>query len=59
MTTINKKCCKIYFALPCYNEEAVLELLLKDIMQAMQEADLLYHVILIDDGSNDRTFGKL
>lgn len=56
MTTIKEKCCKIYFVLPCYNEEAVLKLLLKDIMQVMHEADLLYHVILIDDGSNDRTF---
>jgi len=49
------KICKIYFALPCYNEEAVLHFLLEDIMQVMHEADLPYHVILIDDGSTDRT----
>lgn len=56
MSAIKQKCCEIYFALPCYNEEAVLKQLLKDIMQVMNESNLIYHVILIDDGSKDRTF---
>lgn len=46
---------QIYVVLPAYNEEAGIESLLNHIDAAMQEADRPYQIILVDDGSHDRT----
>lgn len=41
--------------IPCYNEEAVLPLLEKRLTQALNSLGLSWEVILVDDGSSDRT----
>lgn len=41
--------------LPAYNEEAALEKLIVGISVAMQAAGLKYEIIVVNDGSNDRT----
>lgn len=41
--------------LPAYNEESRLPALLERLHDSMEEAGLLYQVILVDDGSSDRT----
>jgi len=46
---------KVYVALPVYNEEGRIESLLNHIDEAMRDADIPYHVILVDDGSRDLT----
>ncbi len=46
---------KIYVVLPAYNEEARIGKLLDSIDEAMQEAGLLYQIILVEDGSDDNT----
>jgi dolichol-phosphate mannosyltransferase len=46
---------KTVVVLPAYNEEADLGRLLKSIDEAMTEAFLPYAVIVVDDGSRDRT----
>lgn len=45
--------------LPAYNEEANIGPLLDRIDEAMEESNLLYEVIVVDDGSKDRTFAVL
>lgn len=42
--------------IPCYNEEAVLEELLKRVFVAARSQDCPFEVILIDDGSKDKTW---
>jgi dolichol-phosphate mannosyltransferase len=46
---------KVYVVLPAYNEEACIARLLDKIDEAMFEADQPYHIIVVDDGSKDRT----
>ena len=41
---------------PCYNEEAVLEVLCRRLSAVLDTFALPYEVILIDDGSSDRTW---
>jgi dolichol-phosphate mannosyltransferase len=55
MTTDQKKGRKVYIVLPCYNEESRLGKLLDRIDEAMADASLLYQIIIIDDGSTDKT----
>jgi dolichol-phosphate mannosyltransferase len=45
----------ILIGLPAYNEEEALGRLLPDIAAAMEEARLPYRVLVVDDGSQDRT----
>ncbi len=49
----------IYIVLPAYNEEVGLPLLLQSIRRVMEEADLPYEVIVVDDGSGDGTWGVI
>ena len=49
----------VVVVLPAYNEEAHVGKLLDRIRSAMQEASLSYRVIVVDDGSVDRTPGIL
>jgi dolichol-phosphate mannosyltransferase len=46
---------KVLVVLPAYNEEANIGALLDRIDEAMMEAGLDYQVIVVDDGSRDRT----
>ncbi len=45
----------IYILLPAYNEEAALEPLLEKVDARMREADYVYRVVVVDDGSRDGT----
>lgn len=45
----------VHVVLPAYNEESRLPALLARIHDSMEEAGLDYQVILVDDGSTDRT----
>ena len=46
---------KVWIALPAYNEEAALPALLASIEEAMDAAATPYGVVVVDDGSRDRT----
>ncbi len=46
---------KVIVVLPVYNEEARIERLLNHIDEALEEADISYEVITVDDGSRDAT----
>lgn len=46
---------KVYVVLPAYNEEAKIGVLLDSIDTALGEAELPYQVVLVDDGSSDKT----
>jgi dolichol-phosphate mannosyltransferase len=46
---------KVYIVLPAYNEEENIGPLLQRIDEAMREERLDYQVIMVDDGSRDRT----
>lgn len=45
----------IYVLLPAYNEEHALRPLLEKIDRAMREMHSIYRVVVVDDGSRDRT----
>lgn len=45
----------IFILLPAYNEEAALEPLLEKIHHRMTEAEYRYRVVVVNDGSKDRT----
>lgn len=45
----------VYFLIPAYNEERNLRLLVKNTAEAMGLIGLPYHIIIINDGSTDRT----
>lgn len=45
----------IWIVLPAYNEETDLPVLLTRIEDSMLEANLHYHIVIVDDGSTDRT----
>jgi dolichol-phosphate mannosyltransferase len=45
----------IWIVLPAYNEETDLPLLLDRIEDSMLEANLRYRIVIVDDGSTDRT----
>ena len=46
---------KVLVVLPAFNEAATIERLLDRIDEALDEASIAYQVILVDDGSRDRT----
>lgn len=46
---------KVIVVLPAFNEEATIERLLDRIDEALDEASIPYQVIVVDDGSHDRT----
>ena len=50
---------KVFIVLPAYNEEANIGSLLERIDQSMVESGLTYQVIVVEDGSRDRTFEVL
>jgi polyisoprenyl-phosphate glycosyltransferase len=45
----------ISIIIPAYNEEAAISSVIQDIRQAMQKAELAYEILVVDDGSTDRT----
>lgn len=42
--------------IPCYNEEESIERLLEEVHAALRPTGLDYEIVLVDDGSRDRTF---
>ncbi len=42
-------------AMPAYNEQGALPLLIPRIVQAMEESPWQYDILVVDDGSSDRT----
>jgi dolichol-phosphate mannosyltransferase len=46
----------IWIVLPAFNEEAGLPLLLNRIDESLTEESMQYRVVVVDDGSTDRTF---
>lgn len=46
---------KVHVVLPVYNEEGRIESLLNHIDEAMEDAAIAYEVVLVNDGSRDRT----
>lgn len=44
---------------PCYNEESVIELFLKEINVVLDDIGNPYEIVFINDGSIDNTFAKL
>lgn len=46
----------ISFILPCYNEEDCLEEEVRKMKKALEDAQIPYEFIVIDDGSTDKTF---
>ena len=46
----------ISIVVPCYNEENVLEDFYNNIKNVLDEINLKYEIIFIDDGSKDKTF---
>ncbi|MBZ0113699.1 MAG: glycosyltransferase family 2 protein, partial [Thermoanaerobaculia bacterium] len=55
MNTPERRRQKVWIVLPAFNEEASLPGLLEDIDESMFEADLVYEIVVVDDGSRDRT----
>jgi len=47
--------CKVSIVIPAYNEAEAIEGVIKDIIGTMRGADLKYEIIVVDDGSDDRT----
>ena len=45
----------IFFVIPAYNEEGNLEPLFRKIAQAMNQAKFAYKIIVVNDGSTDKT----
>lgn len=45
--------------IPCYNEEESVERLLEEVHAALRPTGLSYEIVLVDDGSRDRTFAIL
>ncbi len=43
---------------PCYNEEEVIELFIPKLTSILKEATLSYEIIIINDGSTDKTLEK-
>lgn len=46
---------KVVITIPAYNEEKTLSPVLEDIKKVMQKAGYHYHVLVVDDGSDDKT----
>jgi dolichol-phosphate mannosyltransferase len=46
---------RVHVVLPAFNEEAGIARLLDRIDESMEESGLAYHVVVVDDGSRDRT----
>ncbi len=44
---------------PCYNEEAVLEQFVQRLSKACADATNFYEILLVDDGSSDRTWSVI
>ena len=48
-------CPKVRVVLPAYNEEEALSLFLGEVVETLTDADIDHEVIVVDDGSADRT----
>ncbi|MDR0984225.1 MAG: glycosyltransferase family 2 protein [Ruminococcus sp.] len=51
---MNKKV--LYIIIPCYNEEEVLAETAKRLLEKLEDVDYETHILLVDDGSKDKTW---
>lgn len=56
MSAISSGDCSISIVIPVFNEEGSLEQLYSELADVAREHDLLFQIILIDDGSSDRSW---
>lgn len=47
--------CGLSIIIPAFNEENGIELVLNELVKTMKASDLLYEIIVVNDGSNDST----
>ncbi|MCH6257694.1 glycosyltransferase family 2 protein [Puniceicoccaceae bacterium K14] len=50
---------ELSLAIPCYNEEAVLDIFVARIREILDPLNLPYELVFVDDGSSDNTLEKL
>ena len=50
---------KISIVVPCYNEQESLPLLYSELIRVLEQTEYSYELILIDDGSTDRTLSVM
>lgn len=50
---------KLSIVIPAYNEEAVIESVIERLASVLQGLDISYNIIVVDDGSRDRTWAVL
>lgn len=55
----SKPCPKVSIIIPVYNEEENVETLHKRISEMLEQMNITYEVIYVDDGSRDRSFSLL
>lgn len=46
---------KVAFVIPAYNEESVISSVIKDLKKSADKLNLPYEIVIVDDGSKDRT----
>ncbi len=49
----------LYVVIPIYNEEAIIDSSIQRIVSVLNEADIPFHLVLVDDGSKDGTWEQL
>lgn len=49
----------ISIIIPCYNEEDYIEKSLEKLYKFLKEHNIIYEIIIVDDGSNDKTVDKV
>lgn len=50
---------ELSLAIPCYNEEAVLDIFINRIREILKPTEITYEFVFVDDGSQDKTLEKL
>ena len=50
---------KLSFVIPCYYSEKTISLVVDDIFKAFPKEDYQFEIILVNDGSKDKTFSVI
>lgn len=53
------ECPRISVVIPCYNEEETVQLLIDSCRSALEEKELTYELIFVDDGSTDQSVARI
>lgn len=59
MDSLMKENIYLSVVVPLFNEEGNIDVLLKDLEDNLQNLDVSYEIILVDDGSSDQTWAKI